>query len=117
MRHKNIIDLKIGTKLKNARIACGYTQEQVAEKVNCATRYMGQLETNRTFGSIGLLVALCNLYNITLNDLYGEYLTADSKEGNNSIPSIIGYSQLNDEYRAIVDNNIQFLNSLQNKAK
>lgn len=116
MRHKNNIDIKIGKKLKNARLISGYTQEQVAEKINCAPRYIGQLETNRTYGSISLLIALCNLYNVTLNDIYGEYIPID-KSKDESQYSIIGYSQLKEEYRRIIDNNIQFLNTLQNSQK
>lgn len=116
MRHKNKNELKIGNKLKNARLACGYTQEQVAEKLNCASRYIGQLETNRSFGSISLLIDLCNLYGISLNDIYGDFLHISNKKTNDT-SSIIGYSNLNDEYRSIIDNNIQFLNSLQNKVK
>lgn len=114
MRHKNNIDLNIGNKLKNARIASGLTQEEVAEKLNSSSRYLGQLETNRSFGSINLLIDLCNLYNITLNDLYSDYLKNPSKNGNSSI---IGYNELNEEYRSIIDNNIQFLNNLQRHKK
>ena len=115
MRHKNN-EIKIGKKLKNARIACGYTQEQVAELLNCSNRYLGQLETNRSFGTISMLIDICNLYQISLDDLYSDYLDATNNRNGNS-SSVIGYSRLSEENRAIIDNNIQFLNSLQNSKK
>lgn len=112
MRIKNNPNLKVGKKLQKARLACGYTQEEVAEIINCSSRYIGQLETNKSFGSISLMIELCNIYNITLNDIYADFINIKN-DSNNS--SIIGYSALKDEYKQIIDNNIAFLNSLQNK--
>lgn len=112
MRIMNNPDIQIGNKLKNARVAAGYTQEQVAEILNCSSRYIGQLETNKSIGSISIIIDLCNLYNITLNDLYADYLKSKSIENQSSI---IGYKQLKEDYKLIIDNNILFLNSLQNK--
>lgn len=60
---------------------------------------------------------MCNLYGVSLNDIYDDYLKFDFNELTKNIPNIIGYYQLNDEYKSIVDNNIQFLNKLQNKSK
>lgn len=105
-------DIKIGNKLKEARLACNFTQEQVSEKLDCATRYISQLETNQSIGSISVILALCSLYGITTNDLYSDYLTVDSTL---NTPTIFGYYNLNSEHRRIVDNNIKFLNELQNE--
>lgn len=112
MRIMNNPNITVGKKLQNARIAAGYTQEQVAEILNCSSRYIGQLETNKSIGSISIIIELCNLYNITLNDLYADFLNSNSIENQSSI---IGYKQLKEDYKLIIDNNIQFLNSLQNK--
>ncbi len=105
-------DLKIGKKLKEARISNGYTQEQVAEIADCSSRYIAQLETDATSGSISLLIKLCKLYHITLNDLYGEYLDIGIDLSNNI--SFSGYIGLNSEYKSIIDNSINYLNKLQN---
>ena len=112
MRIKNNPNLKVGKQLQKARLACGYTQEEVAEIINCSSRYIGQLETNKSFGSISLMIELCNIYNITLNDIYADFINIKNDSNNYSI---IGYSALKDEYKQIIDNNIAFLNSLQNK--
>lgn len=111
MRHKNT-KIEVGQKLKQARISCGFTQEDVCEKIGCATRYIGQLETNQTQSSISLILKLCSLYNITLNDLYSDYLNTNQPK--EDLSQIAGYFSLNDEYRSIIQNSITFLNKLQN---
>lgn len=117
MKKISKLNIKVGQKLKNARLAAGYTQEEVAEKFDCSSRYIGQLETNRTLGSIDLIIELCNLYNISLNDIYSDYLKFDFNEMKQNFPNIIGYHQLYEEYRSIIDNNIQYLNNLQKSKK
>ena len=52
---------------------------------------------------------------ITLNDLYGEYMDVDTDLSENI--SFCGYINLNDEYKSIIDNNINYLNQLQNNKK
>ncbi len=105
-------DLKVGDKLQKARIANGYTQERVAEIIACSSRYVGQLETDTTSGSISLILNLCKLYHITPNDLYGEYVDIEIDPNNITFS---GYINLNSEYKSIVDNTINYLNKLQNK--
>ena len=106
-------EIKIGDKLKKARQSCGLTQEEVSEKIGCAPRYVGQLETNRATGSIPMILEFCTLYNITLNDLYCDYLPADCDS--KDLTNFSGYFKLNDEHRSIIDNTIAFLNKLENK--
>lgn len=113
MKKISNLNIKVGKKLKSARLSAGYTQEQVAEKLDCSNRYIGQLETDRTLGSIDLIIDLCNLYGVTLNDIYSDYLDFDFNQLNQNLCSIIGYYKLNDEYKSIIDNSIQYLNSLQ----
>ena len=115
MRLSRNQEIKVGSKLQKARLANGYTQEQVAEIIGCSSRYVGQLETNNTSGSISLIVNLCKLYHITLNDLYGEYIDANTDLSENL--SFCGYISLNNEYKSIIDNNINYLNKLQNDKK
>ena len=83
MKHKND-KIEIGQKLKNARLSCGLTQEQVCEKIECASRYIGQIETNQTVGSISTILKLCSLYGITLNDIYADYLPKNPISNNTS---------------------------------
>ena len=111
MKRISSLNIEVGEKLKNARLAAGYTQEQVAEIIDCSSRYISQLETNRTLGSIDSILRLCNLYKITLNDIYSEYFEFKIN-GKKDAQNIIGYNALNNEYKSIVDNTIQYLNNL-----
>lgn len=110
---KNDINIEIGKKLQNARKSCGFTQEQVGEKIGCAPRYIGQIETNQTKSSIPIIIKLCSLYGITLDYLYSDYLDLDSIPYD--LSSIVGYFKLNDEHKAIIENTIVFLNRLEAK--
>lgn len=116
MKRISSLNIEVGEKLKNARLAAGYTQEQVAEIIDCSSRYISQLETNRTLGSIDSILRLCNLYKITLNDIYSEYFEFKIN-GKKDAQNIIGYNTLNNEYKSIVDNTIQYLSNLQKSKK
>ena len=60
-------EIKIGKKLKENRIANGYTQEKVAEILGCSPRYIGQLETDVTTGSISISIILIIKLNLFLS--------------------------------------------------
>lgn len=101
------IKFQIGKKLKLARTSCGYTQEQVAELLGLAPRYIGSIETDKSGCSISALVALCNLYNVTLNDLFSEYLTSNKEILDSS--AISGYFSLSTEHQTVINNVISTL--------
>lgn len=65
---------KLGPKVKKARIAKGYTQEYVAEHINISADLLRNIENSRNIGSVPTLINLCNLLNITLNDLFVDFL-------------------------------------------
>lgn len=112
MKQKNK-KIEVGEKLQNARKSCSLTQEQVAEMLECAPRYIGQLETNHTNSSIPFILEICSLYGLSLDDLYSDYLK--NLPTNENLSKIIGYFKLNDEYKSIIENNIEFLNKIQNQ--
>ena len=66
--------LTYGEKLKMARLSLGLTQEKVSEYLGLAPRYISDIERNKTKGSITTLIKLCNIYNITPNDLLSDYI-------------------------------------------
>lgn len=72
---------QLGPKVKKARIAKGYTQEYVAEHINISADLLRNIENSRNIGSVATLLNLCNLLNITLNDLFIDFLP----ETNNAI--------------------------------
>ncbi len=100
-------NIKYGNKLKLAREALGLTQEKVAEYLGLGPRYISDIERNKTKGSIDTLIKLCNIYNITPNDLLNEYIYFDLKT--NSIELSAFYS-LSMENQQIILDLIKFYN-------
>ena len=55
----------IGAKLKDVRKSMGLTQEEVAETLGLAPRYISDIERDKTKGSITTLINLCNMYKVS----------------------------------------------------
>lgn len=106
-------NIKYGQKLKKAREALGLTQEQVSEYLGLGPRYISDIERNKTKGSIDTLIKLCNIYNITPNDLLSEYIFFNTETTN---IELCGFYSLNKEHKNIILNLINFLNQQENKA-
>lgn len=70
----------IGKTLKKHRIKNGYTQEQVAEKINLAPKYISQIERGISSGTIETLIKFCNLYDISTDAVLSPLLNASIKE-------------------------------------
>ena len=61
--------MKIGDKLKNARLKKSMTQEEVAEKIFVSRQSISNWENNKTYPDIGNVIALSDLYQISLDEL------------------------------------------------
>lgn len=106
------LNITYGKKLKKARLALGLTQEKVAEYLGLAPRYVSDLERDKTRGSIDTLIKLCNIYNITPNDLLDDFIYFKVPINN---CELLGYNSLNTENKDIILNLIKYLNQKQKK--
>lgn len=61
--------MKIGDKLKKARQDKKLTQEEVAEKLFVSRQSISNWENNKTYPDIGNVIALSDLYQISLDEL------------------------------------------------
>ena len=103
----------IGKTMQTIRKSLGLTQEQVADKLYLAPRYISDIERDKTKGSIDTLVKLCNLYQVTPTYILKDYLnTTQLKYDDN----LIGFTHLTPNEQAIVINLIEFMNSQKNKS-
>mgnify|MGYP001003856169 CR=1 FL=1 len=59
----------IGDKLKEARLKKNMTQEEVAEKIFVSRQSISNWENNKTYPDIGNVIALSDLYGISLDEL------------------------------------------------
>lgn len=61
---------KIGAFISERRRAKGWTQNQLAEKLEITDKAVSKWETGRSLPDLSLFVPLCNLLDITLNELF-----------------------------------------------
>lgn len=61
--------MKIGDKLKEARLKKNMIQEEVAEKIFVSRQSISNWENNKTYPDIGNIIALSDLYEISLDEL------------------------------------------------
>ena len=66
--------MNIGQKLKNTRVAAGLTQESVAEKIGVSRQTISNWENDKSYPDIINVIALSNLYSISLDELLEEDL-------------------------------------------
>lgn len=64
-RKKKQINVEIGARIKQARMECGITQEQMAELVDVTVQYVSDLERGVTGGSVGTIVKICRTLSVS----------------------------------------------------
>lgn len=106
MKKANMI--KIGKKMQSIRKSYGYTQEKLAEKMECSTRYIGDVEQDRSKPSYEILVRFCNAFNIGLDEIFSEYLTISKSKENNV--SLYGFEKLKQNNKETIIHMIEYFN-------
>lgn len=61
--------MEISERLKQARIMCGMTQEQVTERVMVSRVTLSHWENGKTLPDIACLISLSDIYQISLDEL------------------------------------------------
>ncbi|GAA0071030.1 helix-turn-helix transcriptional regulator [Clostridium sardiniense] len=61
--------MEVGSKLKNARIGSGFTQEKVAEKIQVSRQTISNWENEKSYPDIISVIKLSDLYSISLDEL------------------------------------------------
>ena len=103
--------VKIGKTMQNIRKSLGLTQEQVAEKLYLAPRYISDIERDKTKGSIDTLIKLCNLYKVTPTFILKDYLNTTQQEYDDKL---IGFAYLSPKEKDIIVKLIEYMNSQKN---
>lgn len=104
--NKQTIHILIGQNLKNIRNSLGLTQEEVAESLGLAPRYISDIERDKTKGSITTLVKLCNLYKVTPTTVLQDYLTTTDTKND----TLSGFNNLSEDEKNIIRKLIQYMN-------
>lgn len=100
--------IKIGKNLQKIRKSYGYTQERLAEEIEVSIRYVSDMEQDRAKPSYEVLIRICNLYKIGLNQIFSGYLTDTN---NKTLEySLSGYEKLSSEDKETIKFLITYFN-------
>ena len=100
--------IKIGKTLQAIRKSHGYTQERLAEAVECSPRYIGDIEQDRSKPSYEVLVKICNLFNIGLDEVFSGYLDIKGKKEVNG--ALFGIDKLKPNNQETIIHMIEYFN-------
>ena len=106
MKKKSTI--KIGENLQKIRKSNGYTQEMLAERLECSTRYISDIEQNNSKPSYEVLVRFCNAFDIGLDDIFKQYLKVSKEKVVNY--ELKGYENLKQKDKNTIAHLIAFFN-------
>ena len=70
----------VGRKIQKCREAAGFTQEQIAEKVNISTNYFGAIEREAKTPTMKLFVKILNCVGAEPNDILEEVVPLKSRK-------------------------------------
>lgn len=105
---KKLGNIKIGKNLQKLRRSHGYTQERLAELIDCSARYISDIEQDKSKPSYENLVKICNVYNIGLDDIFSEYLQI--KENKALKYSLSGFETLEQNNKDTIEHLIMYFN-------
>ena len=71
--------MKIGPFISERRKAKGWTQSQLAEKLEITDKAVSKWETGRSMPDLALFIPLCTLLDVTLNELFAGECIAEEK--------------------------------------
>ncbi len=105
---RKVSTIKIGANLQQIRKSNGYTQEKLAEKIEVSVRYISDIEQNRAKPSYEVLIRICNLFGITLDQIFSQYLSAQKNKKLEY--SLAGYEKLSKENKKTIEYLIMYFN-------
>ena len=72
MRKKNKVKELLGANIRKYRELNNLSQEVLAEKIGCNSKYLSDLETGRSFASSELIEKLTSIFDIPVSFLFQE---------------------------------------------
>lgn len=105
---RKLSTIKIGANLQKIRKSNGYTQEKLAENIEVSVRYISDIEQDRSKPSYEILIRICNLFHVTLDQIFSEYLNV--KENKKLEYSLAGYEKLSSEDKKTIEHLIIYFN-------
>ena len=108
-------DVLIGYKLKQLRLAKGYTQGKIADFLGVSSQHYGTLERGVNAFSLDNILKLCDFYNVPIISIIGEIRSADRKRKKESEKIIRQMNSLSEEHKEAVVHMVKFYTQLERK--
>ena len=102
--------IKIGKNIQKIRKSNGYTQEKLAEEVEVSVRYISDIEQDKSKPSYEVLIKICNVFQISLDQVFSEYLNI--KENKSMEYSLAGFDKLSKKDKETIENLIMYFNKI-----
>ena len=106
IKNKDILKV-IGSRIQQARNEKGYTQEYVAEKIDKSIDILRSIENGRSVGSVGTLINICNVLEITLDYIFIDLLDKKGEILNNKLYE--NFQELNLEQKGLINAMIEYM--------
>ena len=100
--------VKIGKNIQKIRKSNGYTQEKLAEAIEVSVRYISDIEQDRTKPSYEIIIRICNVFQIGLDQIFSKYLRV--KENKALEYPLAGYEKLSEENKKTIEYLIMYFN-------
>lgn len=102
--------IKIGKNIQKIRKSNGYTQEKLAEEIEVSVRYISDIEQDKSKPSYEVLIKICNVFHISLDQVFSEYLNI--KENKSMEYSLAGFDKLSKKDKETIENLIMYFNKI-----
>ena len=102
--------IKIGKNIQKIRKSNGYTQEKLAEEIEVSVRYISDIEQDKSKPSYEVLIKICNVFQISLDQVFSEYLNI--KENKSMEYSLAGFDKLSKKDKETIENLIMYFNKI-----
>ena len=107
---KKTSTIKIGKNIQEIRKSNGYTQEKLAEEIEVSVRYISDIEQDKSKPSYEVLIKICNVFQISLDQVFSEYLNI--KENKSMEYSLAGFDKLSKKDKETIENLIMYFNKI-----
>lgn len=78
----------LGTRIRDIRQKRGFTQEKLAEELDCSSNFISYIERGKKGMSIDMLVNLANVLNVSADELFRDFLVNTIAVSNHQFAAI-----------------------------
>ena len=87
-----------------------YRKEKLAEEIEVSVRYISDIEQDKSKPSYEVLIKICNVFQISLDQVFSEYLNI--KENKSMEYSLAGFDKLSKKDKETIENLIMYFNKI-----